>query len=109
MSESYSINYNDKTIWFKKGTKIVHREDGPAIDFYCGNKYWVQDNKYHRIDGPAMEYSDGEKWWYYYGLCHRVDGPAAIFPSGEKEYWLNNTCYADIKTDEEWIIFQVLD
>ena len=46
-------------------TKILHREDGPAIEYPSGYKEWRIDNKLHRIDGPAVEYSNGlELHWY---------------------------------------------
>lgn len=29
-----------------------------------GTKYWLLNGEYHREDGPAIEYQDGRKWWY---------------------------------------------
>jgi len=47
-----------------------------------GDKYYFSD-KYmtllHREDGPAIEYNDGGKSWYYKGVRHRVGGPAVEF------------------------------
>ena len=58
-----------------RGTKIwwnsqrePHREDGPAILYYDGTKFWYKNGKYHREDGPAIEYSaSGIKHWYING------------------------------------------
>ena len=38
-------------------------------------RYYL-DDKLHRIDGPAAEYFNGDKEWYQNGLLHRIDGPA---------------------------------
>jgi len=132
MSKSYSVNQDEKTIWFKEGTRLIHREDGPAIEYFYGRKEWwqngkrhridgpaierpdgtkcwYQNNELHRLDGPAIEVYDGSKQWYQYGKLHRTDGLAVDYVNGRKNYWLNDICYPDIKTYEEWIIFQILD
>ena len=50
----------DGTIkWYKNG--LLHREDGPAIEWADGGKEWYINDKLHREDGPAVEYSDGTK------------------------------------------------
>src|SRR3990167_6610767 len=55
--------------WYKSGTTILHREDGPAVERADGTKYWYRDGKCHREDGPAVEYADdGEKYWYLDGV-----------------------------------------
>jgi hypothetical protein len=46
---------------------IYHREDGPAVEFTNGDKYWYINGKLHREDGPAMEFNDGRKGWYIKG------------------------------------------
>ena len=52
---------------------ILHREDGPAIEYKDGSKVWSVNGKYHREDGPAMEFVSsnmfpgGLKLWYYKG------------------------------------------
>jgi len=95
--------------WCKEGTNILHREDGPAIEFVDGTKHWYQNDMWHRADGPAIENNSGHKEWYQSEKCHRTDGPAVIWPNGDKEYWLNDKPYPNIKTDEEWIIFQIIN
>lgn len=47
-----------------------------SIDSF-GNKFWYNNNGLlHRVDGPAVEYSDGTELWFMNGLRHRTDGPA---------------------------------
>lgn len=50
-------------VYFKN--KIVHRDDGPAVKWNFGTKFWVNSGAFHREDGPAIEYNDRPvKWWY---------------------------------------------
>lgn len=51
--------------WFKNG--VLHREDGPAVEYPDGSKYWYLNGFPHREDGPAKENSYGAKQWYLYG------------------------------------------
>lgn len=32
-----------------------------------GNRYWFQNHLLHRTDGPAIEYRDGAKSWFIDG------------------------------------------
>ena len=57
---------------------VLHREDGPAVEYSNGDKQWYLFGSRHRIDGPAVEYSDGSKEWWVDGLRHREDGPAIM-------------------------------
>jgi len=43
---------------------ILHREDGPAIEWDNGYKAWYLNGELHREDGPAAEWADGSKAWY---------------------------------------------
>jgi hypothetical protein len=43
----------------------------------------------HRIDGPAIEWYDGTKEWFINGIRHREDGPAFEWANGIREWWLN--------------------
>jgi len=72
--------------WYKTGTNLLHREDGPALEWNDGTKWWYQNDRRHRTDGPAIEYINGFKYYY-----------------------LNGKYYPDIKTDKEWIIFQIIN
>lgn len=55
------------TFWYKEGTNILHREDGPAVEYTDGSKEWWVNEKLHREDGPATEYADGTKEWWLNG------------------------------------------
>ena len=67
----------------------LHREDGPAVEYYDGAKEWCLNGKFHRTDGPAIENNDGYKDWYLNGERHRTDGPAIECADGTKHWWLN--------------------
>ena len=83
----------------KYGTKcyyvnnVLHREDGPAVEYVDGDKFWYKNGKAHRENGPAVEYSNGDKIWYKNGILHREDGPAIECADGYKEWCLNDKCY----------------
>lgn len=53
---------------YKKGTQIIHSEDGPALEFDDGTKCWYIEGKLHRTDGPAMQFANGNKEYYLYGI-----------------------------------------
>ena len=92
----YTVEVGVKcTKWYKEGTKILHRENGPAIEWTNGEKHWLIDDKFHRVDGPASEFASGTKYWYKNGLLHREDGPAREFYSGQKEWYLNGECLSE--------------
>jgi hypothetical protein len=62
------INSNGSKLYYKdKAMTILHREDGPAIEWWDGSKSWYLNGKRHREDGPAVEYSNGSKSWYLNG------------------------------------------
>ena len=55
----------DNIYYYKdKEMKILHREDGMAVELADGTKYWYLNGIRHRIDGPAVEWADGYKAWY---------------------------------------------
>ena len=81
----------DNIYYYKdKEMKILHREDGPAIELADGTKCWYLHGKRHRIYGPAIEYANGDKRWYLHGKRHRIDGPAVEAVDGFKAWWLND-------------------
>jgi hypothetical protein len=97
----------DKFYYNDKAMKILHREDGPAIEYADGSKEWYLNGKRHREDGPAIEYADGSKEWYLNGKRHREDGPALEY-RGNKYWYLSNVYYSEqdfLKlTDKETIL-----
>lgn len=64
------IYYSDETY------SIIHREDGPAVEWCDGSKEWWVNNVHHRINGPCAEWSDEEKWFAINGVFYE-----------EEEYW----------------------
>jgi hypothetical protein len=87
-----SINSYGARIWRIPPNGLMHREDGPAVEWPAGNRYWWQHGLLHRDGGPACERleGDGPYEWFRHGKRHREDGPAVIFPDGRKEWWLHN-------------------
>jgi hypothetical protein len=82
--------------YFKdKEMKILHREDGPAVEYADGDKAWYLNGEIHREDGPAVEYADGSKFWYLNGVRHREDGPAIEWSNGSKSWYLNDVKYTE--------------
>ncbi len=77
-------DYGD-TCWYKAGTYIKHREDGPAVEYASGTRVWYRDDKVHREDGPAKEYSNGSKSWYLNDIIYRkeADWKIALNPPQE--------------------------
>jgi hypothetical protein len=61
-------------------------------------KYYLLNGTFHREDGPAIEYANGDKFWYYHGQWHREDGPAAEYANGNKAWHLKGKQY----TEEEY-------
>lgn len=57
----------------------------------------------HREDGPAIEYLNGDKAWYRDGKLHREDGPAVEYVDGGKEYWYGGEYYSDVKNDDSFL------
>jgi hypothetical protein len=60
------IDEDGNKFWHNSQGRI-HRDDGPAIEWFDGDKCWYQNGLRHREDGPAEETNDGKKWWYIKG------------------------------------------
>ena len=73
--------------WYLNG--LLHRTDGPAVIYDDGTHKWLLNGELHRTDGPAVEFTTGEKFWYLNGLLHRTDGPAVEYANGSKEWYIN--------------------
>ena len=82
--------YGTKRYYKDREMTICHREDGPAVEYVNGGKWWYVNGKHHREDGPAMEFTNGDKWWAVNGKLHREDGPAIECANGHKEWWIND-------------------
>jgi hypothetical protein len=105
----YTVQVDEeKTQWFLNG--VLHRHDGPAVEYNNGHKIWYLNGKYHRADGPAHEYSNGHKIWYLNGKAHRADGPAIEYSDGHKSWYLEGvkvTEQAVMKPVKEMTIVEI--
>ena len=64
--KKYYVTVDDagNTFWYKDAKcKVLHRENGLAVDYTNGHKEWWQNGQLHRTDGPAIEYANGAKSW----------------------------------------------
>jgi hypothetical protein len=59
-------------------------KDGSVLDYHDYNK------ELHREDGPAIEWADGDKWWWADGKRHRLDGPAIEYGNNNKSWWVDD-------------------
>jgi len=57
------VEFN-RVAFYIKGTKILHREDGPAAILPGAAKIWYCNGKRHREDGPAVIFENGTNVWY---------------------------------------------
>jgi hypothetical protein len=89
MKNLYVIK-NKQGIFYYKDPEytILHREDGPAIEYVNGRKEWYLNGERHREDGPAVEYANEYKAWWLNDNIHRTDGPAVEYSDGRTEWWL---------------------
>ncbi len=101
MSEEYKVivNNDGDIRYYKPGTKIEHRLDGPAIENNNGDKWWIVNDELHRTDGPAIEMRDGYKAWWINNKLHREDGPAVIWQDGKGDWYLEGVEH----TEKEFI------
>ena len=51
--------------------------DNSIVDEF-GNRKWLLSNLLHRTDGPAMEWTSRKQEWWLNGVLHRENGPALI-------------------------------
>ena len=71
MTKHYTRKDSVGTFYYKDPFSILHREDGPAIEYANGDKIWYLNGKPHRLDGPAAENKTGSiKAWYLNGQQH---------------------------------------
>ena len=64
-----TVDEESTTRWYKDAKcTILHRENGPAVEYSNGDRVWYQNGLLHRIDGPAIEWRDGDKRWYINGV-----------------------------------------
>lgn len=83
------IEHPDGSVRYYDDRGLYHREDGPAVEYYDGVKFWYKHGAYHREDGPAKWYAENHYAWYYEGKLHCLDGPAVVYSNGSS-YWYKN-------------------
>jgi hypothetical protein len=76
-------------------------KNGLIIDEYGDKRYYMND-LLHREDGPAIEYPNGDKYWYLNGDLHREDGPSCEYSHGDKAWYLNGK-QIHCKDNEEFL------
>ena len=69
-------------------------------------QYDINGNNIDDMTGWYEEYTIDDGFCYLY---HREDGPARLWEGGYKRYYLDGNWFKDIKSDEEWIIKQLLE
>ena len=63
--------------------------------YYCNSAGLL-----HRLDGPAIEYPSGRREWYQNGLLHRTDGPAVEWARGNKDWFINGKILTEAEFKE---------
>lgn len=103
---------SNKTVyWYRVGTTILHRLDGPAVIEPDESEYWFQNGQLHRVDGPSVIGPDGTKRWYQNGRFHRLDGPAIKNADGHEEWLVDGKLHrddgpaVDYAEDAEWVVY----
>ena len=94
MDSKLEIESDGSKVW-KNYQNDFHREDGPAVEYKSGIKYWFIRGKLHRENAPAIERGDGYEAWYINGVPHRENGPAITYSDGRKIWYLNGIKYSE--------------
>jgi hypothetical protein len=113
------VVFHDRVVYIKGNTgHLFHREDGPAVNYNDGHIIWYYNGLKHNLNGYAELFPDGSKYWFKHGKFHNEVGPARIMYASLNytlsslptiEFWLNGKYYPGIKSDEEWLIKQILE
>lgn len=98
MSHSYCIN---RSIYLRYKEKYNWTESEP--------NYFSNDRNSSGIGDLNLTEDFWYKSWGEGLLYHRTDGPARIWFNGYREYWLNNIYFINIKSDDEWIIKNIIE
>ena len=74
---------------------LLHREDGPALEYDNGYQKWYLNGLRHRDNNlPAVIYKNNDQEYWFHGKQHREDGPAVIYDK-QHEYWIHGTQYSE--------------
>jgi len=89
---------SDGTKGWRNSEGLLHRIDGPAVEWADGSKSWYKEGKRHRLDGPAIEGADRFKSWYIEGKNFteeeflkktQAESTSEVFHDGTKS-WRNS-------------------
>jgi hypothetical protein len=84
-----------KTEWVNE-QGLLHRTDGPAIEWNDGSKSWWINGKLHRLNGPAYIQKDGNKFYFISGGGQRLIGPLREVAMDGVDKWCLNGYYVKI-------------
>ena len=98
------FNLNDDRILNYEGTWSIEVSSRRVVDGDGDIWYYNEDGELHREDGPAVVYRDGTKFWYRNGELHKEDGPAVIWYDGSMEWWLDGEEYSEEEYMKEVLI-----
>jgi len=121
------VDHNGIKWWYKDG--ILHREDGPAVEWPHGYQQWwckgffvgggdkpdpvlwerltsVEANGGPLLNGHIVD-TQGTHWWYRDGKHHREDGPA-IVRVDETKVWYFNDEWLGKNTEGFWKLWDLL-
>lgn len=90
----------DGSIFYYVNDKL-HREDGPAIEWWTGSIEWYKDGILHREGGPAEDHVIWDKW-FYNGELHRIDGSALNLHYANEYHWFYHGKSIDCSSQEEF-------
>lgn len=93
MTSTRTVDEHGTTI-YRNAAGQLHREDGPALEYVDGRKYWFQHGYLHREDGPADMTSEAVWGWYVKGKPHRSGGPAISKKDGSQHFYLHGKRYS---------------
>lgn len=96
---AYKVLRLGKDIDFEE-KKFTWMEESNGMKYWLlGNKneFWITGKLLHRRDGPAIEWANGVKEWWVEGTIHREDGPAIEYPDGTKMYFIEGKNRSNLK------------
>lgn len=100
LKPTLKISSDGHKYWLVNG--LLHRDDGPAIEYADGDKAWYLNGLLHRVGAPAYEGVNGYKSWRINDRFHREDGPAVERANGTKA-WYYHGKYIDCSSQEEFL------
>lgn len=85
MLKNYTKVKRDKsgTKRYRNDEVLLHRLDGPAIEYKDGTKFWIINGKHHRNIDPAIEWTKENKQWFFKYDLHRIGNS----PCSLVEWW----------------------